>query len=64
MFLPLCLSFLIYEKPEANLLQRKSQNRKTDRLANPKLLCHAYLFLGILESLMAMTGYIVIFEYA
>ena len=48
---------LVYEKPEADLLQRKPRDRKTDRLASPKLLCHAYFFLGVLESLTAMTGF-------
>lgn len=47
---------LVYEKPEADLLLRKPRDRKNDRLANPKLLCHAYFFLGIIESLTAMTG--------
>jgi len=47
---------LVYEKPEADLLLRKPRDRKKDRLADRKLLCHAYLFLGILESLTAMTG--------
>jgi len=47
---------LIYEKPEADLLLRKPRNRKTDRLANWRLLCHAYFFIGVLESLTAMTG--------
>jgi sodium/potassium-transporting ATPase subunit alpha len=47
---------LVYEKPEADLLLRKPRDRKKDRLADRKLLCHAYFFLGILESLTAMTG--------
>jgi sodium/potassium-transporting ATPase subunit alpha len=47
---------LVYEKPEADLLLRKPRNRRTDRLVDAKLLLHAYAFLGILESLTAMTG--------
>jgi len=47
---------LVHEKPEADLLLRKPRDRKKDRLADRKLLCHAYFFLGILESLTAMTG--------
>lgn len=47
---------LVHEKPEADLLLRKPRDRKKDRLADTKLLCHAYLFIGVLESLTAMTG--------
>ncbi|KAF9447587.1 sodium-potassium ATPase [Macrolepiota fuliginosa MF-IS2] len=48
--LSLCL-----EKPEVGLLERAPRNVKTERLANWKLLLHAYGFLGILESLCAMS---------
>jgi hypothetical protein len=54
---------LIYEKPEADLLLRKPRNRKTDRLANWRLLCHAYFFIGVLESLTAMTGWASAFRF-
>lgn len=47
---------LVYERPEADLLLRKPRDRKKDRLADAKLLCHAYFFIGVLESLTAMTG--------
>ncbi|KAF7984332.1 hypothetical protein HWV62_15333 [Athelia sp. TMB] len=47
---------LVYERPEADLLLRKPRDRKKDRLADAKLICHAYFFIGILESLTAMTG--------
>jgi len=47
---------LVYEKPEADLLLRKPRDRKKDRLADPKLLFHAYFFLGVIESLTAMAG--------
>ncbi|KAF8890953.1 hypothetical protein BD779DRAFT_1610703 [Infundibulicybe gibba] len=47
---------MVYEKPEADLLLQKPRNRKKDRLAGIRLLFHAYFFLGILESLTAMTG--------
>ncbi|KAF8205169.1 hypothetical protein K438DRAFT_1818664 [Mycena galopus ATCC 62051] len=47
---------LVYEQPEADLLLRKPRNRKKDRLADVKLLGHAYLFLGILETLTSMTA--------
>jgi len=49
---------LVYEQPEADLLLRKPRDRKKDRLADPKLICHAYFFIGMLESLAAMTGYV------
>ncbi|CAK5279696.1 unnamed protein product [Mycena citricolor] len=47
---------LVYEQPEADLLLRRPRNRKTDRLADVKLLCHAYLFIGILETLTSMVA--------
>ncbi|KAI0762858.1 sodium-potassium ATPase [Fomes fomentarius] len=47
--LSLCL-----EKPEMGLLERPPRNTKTERLADWKLLLHAYGFLGVLESLCAM----------
>ncbi|KAJ7983238.1 hypothetical protein DFH06DRAFT_1266674 [Mycena polygramma] len=47
---------LVYEKPEADLLLRKPRNRKTDRLADIRLLGHAYFFIGILETLTSMTA--------
>ncbi|KAJ6579686.1 hypothetical protein DFH09DRAFT_1446136 [Mycena vulgaris] len=47
---------LVYEAPEADLLLRKPRNRKTDRLADVRLLGHAYLFIGLLETLTSMTA--------
>ncbi|KAJ7211566.1 hypothetical protein GGX14DRAFT_697247 [Mycena pura] len=47
---------LVYEKPEADLLLRKPRDRKKDRLASVKLLMHAYLFIGVIESLTSMTA--------
>ncbi|SGY21437.1 BQ5605_C016g08237 [Microbotryum silenes-dioicae] len=47
---------LCYEKPEADLLSRKPRNRKKERLADAKLICHAYFFLGIIESLTSLVG--------
>ncbi|KAJ1025850.1 hypothetical protein NDA16_002476 [Ustilago loliicola] len=38
---------LVQEQPEANLLKRKPRSVKKDRLADWKLLLHAYLFVGI-----------------
>ena len=46
---------LCMEPPEHGLLLRKPRNVKKDRLADGKLLLHAYGFLGIMESLCAMT---------
>ncbi|KAF8987235.1 sodium-potassium ATPase [Cyathus striatus] len=48
--LSLCL-----EKPESGLLLRKPRNTKTQRLADWRLLLQAYGFLGIIESLCAMS---------
>ncbi|BGP13453.1 hypothetical protein JCM10213_001777 [Rhodosporidiobolus nylandii] len=47
---------LCFEKPEADLLTRPPRNRKTDRLANWRLLLQAYAFLGLIESLTSMVG--------
>jgi sodium/potassium-transporting ATPase subunit alpha len=46
---------LCFEKPEAGLLTRPPRNVKKDRLVDWKLLLHAYGFLGLLESLCAMS---------
>lgn len=46
---------MVYEKPEADLLTRKPRDRNKDRLVDWKLICHA-CFIGILESLTAMTA--------
>lgn len=46
---------LALEKPEQGLLTRRPRNVKTDRLADWRLLVHAYLFIGVLESLCAMS---------
>lgn len=47
---------LIREQPEADLMLHKPRDRKKDRLADWKLILHAYLFLGILESLTSFVG--------
>ncbi|KAL6302232.1 sodium-potassium ATPase [Sparassis latifolia] len=46
---------LCMEKPEMGLLERKPRNVKTERLANWRLMLQAYGFLGMLESLCAMS---------
>ncbi|KAF8503943.1 sodium-potassium ATPase [Hysterangium stoloniferum] len=46
---------LCMETPESGLLRRRPRNVKTERLADWKLLLHAYGFLGVLESLAAMS---------
>ncbi|KAH9965077.1 sodium-potassium ATPase [Russula compacta] len=43
------------EPPETGLLSRPPRNVRKDRLANIRLLFHAYGFLGIIESLCAMS---------
>jgi sodium/potassium-transporting ATPase subunit alpha len=37
---------LAYEKAESDVLLRPPRNIKVDRLANWRLLCHAYFFVG------------------
>lgn len=46
---------LCMEPPEHGLLLRKPRNIKKDRLADWKLILHAYGFLGMIESLCAMS---------
>lgn len=48
---------LAFEKPEADLLLRRPRNVKTNRLADWKLMAHAYIFLGVPECItsFAMT---------
>ena len=53
---PLPALSLIYEKSEADLLLQPPRDRKRDRLVDWRLLLQAYGFLGLLESLTAMTG--------
>ncbi|EMD41765.1 hypothetical protein CERSUDRAFT_90341 [Gelatoporia subvermispora B] len=43
------------ETPEVGLLERKPRNVKTERLADWRLIFQAYAFLGVLESLCAMS---------
>ncbi|OCH96530.1 sodium-potassium ATPase [Obba rivulosa] len=43
------------EAPEDGLLDRKPRNVKTERLADWRLMFQAYAFLGVLESLCAMS---------
>ncbi|OCF61244.1 hypothetical protein L486_00890 [Kwoniella mangroviensis CBS 10435] len=46
---------MCFEKPEAGLLTRPPRDTKKDKLVNWKFLLHAYGFLGLLESLAAMS---------
>ena len=46
---------MCFEPPESGLLSRPPRNVRKDRLANFRLLLQAYGFLGILESLCAMS---------
>jgi sodium/potassium-transporting ATPase subunit alpha len=44
---------LMYEQPESDLMRRKPRRPEVDRLVNAKLMCHAYFFIGVIESLFA-----------
>jgi sodium/potassium-transporting ATPase subunit alpha len=46
---------LCFEKPEEGLLLRKPRDVKKDRLVDWRLCFHAYLVLGVYESLCAMS---------
>jgi sodium/potassium-transporting ATPase subunit alpha len=52
---------LVYEKPEADLLTRPPRDQKADRFANPRLILHAYGFIGMIEcfSSMAMAFWVI-----
>ncbi|KAI8069352.1 hypothetical protein BC940DRAFT_236845 [Gongronella butleri] len=45
---------IMMEKPEADLLERQPRRPKNDRLVNGRLLCQAYLFIGLMEMLSSM----------
>ena len=49
---------MCFEPPESGLLSRPPRNIRKDRLANFRLLLHAYGFLGVLESLCAMSMFV------
>ncbi|KAL3479009.1 hypothetical protein BJX99DRAFT_268860 [Aspergillus californicus] len=51
---------LAWEKPESDLLLRPPRDPKKDRLVDTKLLCHAYLFVGLYECFMS---YVMAFWY-
>ncbi|KAI0041569.1 sodium-potassium ATPase [Auriscalpium vulgare] len=46
---------MCFEPPESGLLSRPPRNTRVDRLADWKLYLHAYVFLGIIESLCAFS---------
>ncbi|WVW86130.1 hypothetical protein I302_108171 [Kwoniella bestiolae CBS 10118] len=46
---------MCFEKPEAGLLSRPPRDTKKDKLVDWRFLLHAYGFLGLLESLAAMS---------
>lgn len=46
---------MTFEKPEHDLLAVPPRNLKKDRIANPKLLIHGFVYVGLLECLPSMT---------
>jgi len=50
---------LIYEQPEADLMHRPPRNRKTHKLVDWRLLVHAYLIVGNLETFFAFLSFFV-----
>ena len=46
---------MCFEPPETGLLSRPPRNVRKERMANSRLLLQAYGFLGIIESLCAMS---------
>jgi sodium/potassium-transporting ATPase subunit alpha len=45
---------LAFEMPEMDLLARPPRNERKDRLTNPRLLIHGFIYIGILECLTSM----------
>jgi magnesium-transporting ATPase (P-type) len=54
---------MVREMPEADLLLRKPRDRKKDRMVDLRIICHAYLFIGVLESLTAMVRCLLLFYW-
>jgi sodium/potassium-transporting ATPase subunit alpha len=48
---------MIYEHAESSLMHRKPRSQSGDKLVNPQLLLHAYLVLGLIESIGAFGMY-------
>jgi len=48
---------LIYEMPEADLMKQPPRNPRKDKMVDLKLFLHAYLYLGVLESVFAFIMY-------
>merc|ERR1719258_210138 len=42
---------LAYEKPEADIMERPPRNAETDRLVTDRLMCFAYLQIGVFQAL-------------
>jgi len=49
-----CAMTLVFEKPESDLLTRPPRNIHKDRLANKRLLFHAFGFIGVFECFCSM----------
>ena len=49
---------LAYEKAEADIMQRRPRNAKTDKLVTSRLICFSYLQIGVMQ---ALAGFFVFF---
>jgi sodium/potassium-transporting ATPase subunit alpha len=52
---------LAYEKPEANIMDRKPRDSKKDRLVSPSLLFYSYVTAGCIISVACVLAYILIY---
>eukprot|EP00444_Apocalathium_aciculiferum_P050192 CAMPEP_0183508008 /NCGR_PEP_ID=MMETSP0371-20130417/8551_1 /TAXON_ID=268820 /ORGANISM="Peridinium aciculiferum, Strain PAER-2" /LENGTH=1113 /DNA_ID=CAMNT_0025704305 /DNA_START=68 /DNA_END=3409 /DNA_ORIENTATION=+ len=52
---------LAYELPENAIMSRAPRNIKTDRMVTWQVLCHSYLFAGVVESLFSILAFFCVF---
>jgi len=52
---------LAYEGPESDIMKRKPRSTKIDRLVARPLLLYSYLWIGIIETILAMFAYFWVF---
>jgi len=51
---------LAYEKPEADIMERPPRNAETDRLVTDRLMCFAYLQIGVFQALAGFYSFFVV----
>ena len=51
---------LAYEKPEADIMERPPRNAESDRLVTDRLMCFAYLQIGVFQALAGFYSFFVV----